>query len=237
MSFPAAATDLVDPSATTVAELAGGFVHELKNHVSTLNLNLQLLAEDFADPRDARERRAKTRIDRLRNECQRMVDVSNDFLRFARAQEVDRKPVPIDDVVWEMIDFVGPTARQAGINVNFYPKAKNLQVPLDRELFKQVLLNLLINAEQAMPEGGEIVVQSRVEGSDVFVEVIDTGTGIPPEVMPKIFKPFHTTKPGGTGLGLPTCRKIVRAHGGDIDVQSQPGQGTKFTLRIPLLHP
>lgn len=222
-----------DTSEASVAELAGGFVHELKNHVSTLNLNLQLLAEDFAEPRDPREKRAKNRIARLQHECQRLVDISNDFLRFARAQELRRTDTPIDDVIWEMIDFITPTARQADINVNYYPAPGNPVVPLDRELFKQVLLNLLINAEQAMPDGGEIVLQTRFDDDFLYVEVIDTGLGIAPETMPKLFRPFHTTKPGGTGLGLPTSRKIVRAHGGEIDVQSQPGQGTKFTIRLP----
>jgi two-component system, NtrC family, sensor histidine kinase HydH len=216
-----------------VAELAGGFIHEIKNHVSTLNLNLQLLADDFAEPQTPRERRAKQRIDRLQNQCEKLVGVSNDFLRFVRSQEPKREPTRLDDVLAEMIDFFGPTAKAANINIRLYPTPGVAPVPLDRELFKQALLNLMLNAEQAMPEGGEIILQTRPDGDCVVLDVIDTGKGIEPDDVGKLFRPFHTTKPGGTGLGLATTRKIVRAHGGEIDVQSEPGRGTKFTIRLP----
>jgi two-component system sensor histidine kinase HydH len=94
-----------------VAELAGGFIHEVKNHVSTLNLNLQLLADDFADPQTPRERRAKQRLDRVRNQCEKLVEVSNDFLRFVRSQNPKTAPTRLEDVVGELVDFFAPTAR------------------------------------------------------------------------------------------------------------------------------
>ena len=216
-----------------IAELAGGFIHEIKNHVSTVNLNLQLLADDFADPQTLRERRAKQRIDRLQTQSQKLVDVSNDFLRFVRSQEIKADPTPIEDVIAEMVDFVGPTAKAAGIDICVYTAPGLPPVNLDRDLFKQALLNLILNAEQAMPDGGQVVLQTRADGDWVCLDVIDTGTGIDPATMAKLFRPFHTTKPGGTGLGLPTTKKIVRAHGGDIAVQSEPGRGTKFTIRLP----
>jgi two-component system, NtrC family, sensor histidine kinase HydH len=216
-----------------VAELAGGFIHEIKNHISTLNLNLQLLAEDYVEPQNQRERRAKQRIDRLRNQCEKLVEVSNDFLRFVRSQDLKSEPTRVDDIVGEMIDFFGPTAKNAKIAINLYASPGLPPVKMDRELFKQALLNLMLNAEQAMPEGGEIVLQTRSEGDFVCLDVIDSGTGIEPGDMDKLFTPFHTTKPGGTGLGLATTRKIVRAHRGEIDIQSTPGHGTKFTIRLP----
>src|SRR6516165_7307481 len=91
-----------------LAELAGGFIHEIKNHLSTLGLNLQLLAEDFQEPENQRERRALERIQRLQGECQRLVDVANDFLRFARIKELDLRPTRLAEVIEEMIDFFGP---------------------------------------------------------------------------------------------------------------------------------
>src|SRR5260370_24079398 len=91
----------------------------------------------------------------------------------------------------------------------------------------------MLNAEQARPDGGGIVLQRGSEGDTVCLDVIDTGKGIEPEDLPKLFRPFHTTKPGGTGLGLPTTRNIVQAHAGEIEVQSEPGRGTKFTIRLP----
>ena len=216
-----------------VAELAGGFIHEVKNHVSTLNLNLQLLAEDFAEPQNPREKRAQQRIDRVRTQCEKLVQVSNDFLRFVRDQDPRREPTRLDDLAAEMIDFFGPTAKATGIDIRLYASPGVPPALVDRELFKQAMLNLMLNAEQAMPDGGEIVLQTRSEGDIVCLDVIDNGKGIDPEDLPKLFRPFHTTKPGGTGLGLPTTRKIIQAHGGEIDVQSEPGRGTKFTIRLP----
>src|SRR5208283_4022011 len=100
-----------------LAELAGGFIHEIKNHLSTLGLNLQLLAEDFQDPQSQRERRALTRVQRLQHECQRLVEVSNDFLRFARIKQLDLAPSDLCKIIDEMIDFFGPTARSANIEI------------------------------------------------------------------------------------------------------------------------
>jgi signal transduction histidine kinase len=227
------------PSATTpayaeLAELAGGFIHEIKNHLSTLGLNLQLLAEDFANPETQRERRSLARVQRLQSECQRLVDVSNDFLRFARIQDLDIRPHQLGAVVEEMLDFFGPTARQAMIEPRAFIPADLPPVGLDSEQFRQALLNLLLNAQQAMPEGGEITLQAAVEGEFVKLDVIDTGPGMPPETVAKAFKPFFTTKPGGNGLGLPITRKIIEAHGGRLELQSVAGKGTKFSLYLPI---
>src|SRR6516165_10891967 len=145
-----------------LAELAGGFIHEIKNHLSTLGLNLQLLAEDFQEPQSQRERRALDRIQRLQGECQRLVDVSNDFLRFARLKELKREPADLAEVVDEMVDFFGPTARGSGIDIKLYLPADLPRLSLDRELFKQALLNLMLNAQQAMPEGGTLTIQAEV---------------------------------------------------------------------------
>ncbi len=230
-----------------LAESAGGFIHEIKNHLSTLGLNLQLLAEDFQDPQSQRERRALQRVQRLQSDCQRLVEVANDFLRFARIKELKLERTDLAKLLEEMIDFFGPTARAANIDIKTYLPADLPAVPLDKELFKQALLNLFLNAEQAMPEGGAITIQAAVEqpplapggrgagGEGVFhvsLSVIDTGKGMAPEVLAKIFDPFFSTKEGGSGLGLPTTRKIVEAHHGTIEVQSEVGKGTKFTIRL-----
>src|SRR5947209_1883820 len=169
-----------------LAELAGGFIHEIKNHLSTLGLNLQLLAEDFEEPQSQRERRALDRIQRLQNECQRLVDVSNDFLRFARVKDLQFVPTSLAPVVEELLDFFGPTARQANIDVKCYLPADLPPVPLDRELFKQALLNLMLNAEQAMPQGGELTIQAAHDPGAVVLSLIDTGNGMPPEVQAKV---------------------------------------------------
>ena len=219
-----------------LAELAGGFIHEIKNHLNTLNLNLQLLAEDFQNPETQRERRALTRVQKLQGECQRLVDLANDFLQFARLKEVPLEPGDLRKLIEEMIDFFTPTARAANIDIKAYLPADLPTLPLNKEMMRQALLNLMLNAVQAMPEGGELTIQAATENHHVVLALIDTGTGIAVEVLPKIFRPFFSTKAkdGGSGLGLPTTKKIIEAHHGAIDVQSEVGKGTKFTIRLPV---
>ncbi|WP_439621127.1 two-component system sensor histidine kinase NtrB [Gemmata sp.] len=225
------------PPTTELAEVAGGFIHEIKNRVNALSLNVQLLAEDFETPETPRERRAVRRIERLQGECQKLVDLASDFMRFARAQTIDPEATPLDTVVSRVVDFLSPTARQQKVEITWYPAADLPTVSLDRDLFELCLLNLMLNAEQAMPDGGTLTLIGRLERAAdrdwVCLDVIDTGQGIAADQLPKLFRPFHTTKANGHGLGLATTRKIVLAHGGTIDVQSEPGRGTKFTIRLP----
>jgi signal transduction histidine kinase len=216
-----------------LAELAGGFIHEIKNRVGTLSLNLQLLAEDFENPESQRERRALDRVTRLSGECQKLVDLASDFLRFARVQELASEPTLLDAVVARLVDFLAPTARQSQVEIKWFTSPDLPPVNLDRDLFEQCLLNLMLNAEQAMPEGGTLTLIAQRDDGGVRLDVIDTGCGIPADQLPKLFRPFHTTKTNGHGLGLAIARKIIVAHGGAIDVQSEPGRGTKFTIRLP----
>lgn len=136
-------------------------------------------------------------------------------------------------MIEEVVDFFNPTARAANIDIKSYLPGDLPPVALDADLFKQALLNLLLNAQQAMPEGGEITLQAGREGDGVVLSVIDTGKGMAPEVAEKVFRPFFSTRPGGTGLGLATTRKIIAAHDGTIDVQSEVGRGSKFTIHLP----
>ncbi|MSU77890.1 MAG: two-component sensor histidine kinase [Gemmataceae bacterium] len=232
MSAPHPATE----DYAVLAELAGGFIHEIKNHLNTLNLNLQLLAEDFQNPENQRERRALTRVQKVQGECERLVALSNDFLRFARIKDLPLEPADLPRLIEDMVDFFTPTARATNIDIKTFLPADLPTLRLNTEMMRQALLNLMLNAAQAMPKGGELTLQATVENSQVALSLIDTGTGIEPEVLTKIFKPFYSTKSksGGSGLGLPTTRKIIAAHGGTIDVQSELGKGTKFTLRLPI---
>lgn len=216
-----------------LAELAGGFIHEIKNHLNTLSLNIQLLNEEFENPENQKERRAADRLNRLSDECKVLVDLSNDFLRFARIEDLQLEKTDISSLITRMVEFFSPTAKSKKIEVNWFPQADLPMVELDVDMFEKVLLNLMLNAEDAMPEGGTLTIQAHVDSQQLFIEVIDTGIGIPKEMLAKLFKPFVTTKESGNGLGLATSKKIVQAHQGNITVQSELGHGTKFTVTLP----
>ena len=162
-----------------------------------------------------------------------MVDVSNDFLRFARIGQPTCTPTHLEDLISRMVDFLSPTARSHGVEIVWHAAPDLPMVNLDVELFEKVLLNLMLNAEDAMPEGGTMTIQAHAEPGWVILNVIDTGLGMEPYQRERAFEPFFTTKPEGNGLGLATARKIVVAHGGEIAVESEAGAGTKFAIRLP----
>jgi len=217
-----------------LAEVAGGFIHEIKNHLNTLSLNLQLLGEDFEAAETPRERKARDRVNQLTEECRHLTDLANDFLRFARVAELQKVPTSLDALVNRLIDFLGPTARAQGVAIHWHAAADLPLVPLDAEMFEKVVLNLMLNAEDAMPDGGTLTMQATADEGWVQLDVIDTGCGMDDELIGKAFRPFVTTKADGHGLGLATAKKIVLAHGGTIEVQSAPGRGTKFAVRVPV---
>ena len=216
-----------------LSQLAGGLAHEIRNPLSTLSLNLDLLEEDFQGAESPRDRRIKQRVGQLKREVQRLYDVLENFLRFARVQELKFAPTDLNALVEELCDFYEPQASTLGIVVRTYFSPDLPRPVIDADLFKQAVLNLMLNAEHAMAEGGELIMTTRRDGRWIVLDVIDTGAGMPEDVQTRIFDPFYSTRPGGSGLGLPTTRKIVEAHGGTIEVDSVPGKGSRFSLRLP----
>jgi len=219
---------------TEIARLAGGLAHEIKNPLSTIRLNMELLAEEFSDSENPRERRALAKVKVVQRECQRLQELLDNFLDFAKVRRLKPEPSNLNQQVREVLDFFQPKARKARIVVLDYLTSDLPTVLLDRESFRGALLNLVLNAEQAMPEGGQLVVRTSVTGEGVALDLIDTGCGMDEKTRQHIFDAFFSTKSGGSGLGLPTARKIIEAHGGQILVQSEPGRGTKFTIKLPL---
>ena len=142
-------------------------------------------------------------------------------------------PSDLNALTDELRDFYEPHLATKGIVVRTYFAADLPRVRLDAELFKQALLNLALNAEHAMASGGELILTTRHDPPWVVLDVIDTGVGMTEEVRARVFDAFYSTRPGGSGLGLPTTRKIVEAHGGLIRVQSEPGKGSQFTIALP----
>jgi signal transduction histidine kinase len=219
---------------TEIARLAGALAHEIKNPLSTIRLNMQLLAEDLEGAESPAERRALKRIDVVGRECQRLQDLLDDFLKYAKVRKLNREPTDLNRQIDDLLDFFSPEAREAGIEIVRYLDPELPAVLLDREAFRGALLNLIINAKQAMPGGGQLVVRTRSLGDLAAVYLIDTGHGVDEKTAKHMFEAFFSTKPGGSGLGLPTTSKIIEAHGGRIRVESEVGHGTQFTIELPV---
>ena len=223
-----------------IARLAGGLAHEIKNPLSTIRLNMQLLAEDVLPDDEGGEtipspeqRRAAKRIEAIQRECTRLQSLLDDFLNYAKVRKVDLAPRDLNVEIADALDFFEPECEAAGIEITPFLEADLPTVRIDREAFRGALMNLLLNAKQAMPSGGQLIVQTRAQGEGVAIFLTDTGLGMDDATAGQMFEAFFSTKPGGSGLGLPTTAKIIEAHGGTIAVQSELGQGTRFTIELP----
>jgi signal transduction histidine kinase len=215
-----------------IGTLTGGLAHEIKNPLSTVLLNLQLLQEEL-NVDDPVQKRIAARLGTVTREASRLRDILDDFLKFAGKIELRREPTDLNVLLEELVDFFAPQAQLSRVQLRFNPRAETLKVNLDPRLIKQTILNLMINALQAMPNGGELILSAERNGNEVFIDVIDTGSGIAPDAVDKIFQAYYSTKKGGTGLGLAMSQRIVQEHGGQLTVSSEQGKGSDFKIRLP----
>lgn len=256
-----------------LGSMTSGLAHEIKNPLSTIGLNAQLLAEAIDDAELADEERERLRccVDALSREAERLGGILTDFLQFAGRIKLDPQPTDLVRIVNELCDFFHPQCDQQGVTLRTRTPETQLMVQVDEGLFKQALLNLLLNAVQAMApapttapttaaaapasatgmtgstgraatnprrhkqgSGRELMLRIDVDDEEAHIHVIDTGPGIPPEKLDEIFRPYVSHKTGGTGLGLPTARRIIEEHGGRLDVHSEPDRGSDFIIHLPL---
>jgi len=222
-----------DEKLLQLGTLAGGLAHEIKNPLSTLSVNLQLLKEEWQQTNSPASRRMLARIAALQQETKRLEEILNDFLRFARRDDLQLEEADINRLLEEIIDFIKPRLLQHNIEILTYFDQSIPASPLDIQLMKQALLNIFFNAEQALSDGGQIIVKTSKSKNSFRIEIIDTGRGIPDDIKGKIFDVYFSTKKGGTGLGLPTAARIIAQHNGEISFQSEPGKGTDFIIDIP----
>jgi signal transduction histidine kinase len=222
---------------TELATLAGGLAHEIRNPLSTLKMNLQLLAEDWrsdADDEPDLRRRSLNRLTLLQGEVERLDSILDDFLRLVTRRELTLTVRDVNAVVDQMVDFYGPRASSGAVRLRTALHDAPLRCPLDPASFKQAILNVFLNAQEAMPEGGELIVRTAPgENDTVRIDITDTGVGIAPEQTAKVMQPYYSTKKSGSGLGLAMTQRIIGQHGGTLEIESEPGKGTNVIFRMP----
>jgi signal transduction histidine kinase len=230
-----------------LSKLTGELAHEIKNPLSTIKINLKLVDEALkeldsdrpdekrSDRRDHRLTRALRKIAVIDKETDRLEHILDSFLRYADRTELQLAEVDINELISDMVDFYSPQSRSHSIILRLGLYDVPLVCKADAGMLKQAVLNLLINAQQAMTDGGELMIRTNRQKKDAVITISDTGRGISPAELPKIFDAYYSSRPSGSGLGLPTTKKIIEAHNGAISVNSEQGKGTLFSIKLPLL--
>jgi signal transduction histidine kinase len=217
-----------------LSKLTGGLAHEIKNPLSTVKVNLKLISEDL-DRSDPKQSRSVRKLAVVQKETDRLEQILDDFLRYTGRVELQCADTDLNEIVTDMVDFFSPQAYTNGITVRAGLCDGPLLCRLDKVMIKQVLLNMFLNAQQAMAKGGELLIRTARRKGSAVVEICDTGVGIEKDKIERIFDAYYSSRPSGSGLGLPTARKIIAQHGGEVTVASELGKGTIFTIRLPLL--
>lgn len=217
-----------------LAELAGSLAHEIKNPLSVIHMNIDLLSEDLVEIDSPISRRSLARVDIVRGQCERMESLLRDFLRYTRLRDIDLVSGSLNDQIEVVLRAYQAQADATRIDVKTYLDSDLPAISLHSDSLQAALMNLVKNALESMEDGGQLVVRTYTTPNSVALDLIDTGCGVDDNTALHMFEPFYTTKDGGSGLGLPTAQKIIEAHGGRISVQSELGRGTKFVLEFPV---
>ena len=213
----------------SLGSLAAGVAHEIRNPLSSIKGFATYFRDRLRDNPADRET-AEVMI----NEVDRLNRVITQLLEFARPLTMNLAPTSLPQVIRHAVRTVEGQARQKGIAIETSLAPEVGEIPLDADRMSQVLLNLCLNAIAAMEAGGTLRISlGRPDERSIGIEIADTGVGIKPEDLPRVFDPYFTTKPSGTGLGLPIVQKVVEAHGGEVQIASQPGKGTTVTVLLP----
>ncbi len=226
--------DLIRAKYDELAQLAGSLAHEIKNPLSVIHMNIELLGEDLAEIDAPGMRRSLNRVDIVREQCDRLEGLLRDFLRFATMGKIELVSGNLNDQIITVLRAYQAQADANKVDIERFLDPDLPAILMHSDSLQAALMNLVKNALEAMDTGGQLLARTYGTRSSVALDLIDTGSGVDDNTVLHMFEPFYTTKEGGSGLGLPTARKIIEAHGGRISVQSKVGRGTKFTLEFPV---
>jgi signal transduction histidine kinase len=218
-----------------LGHLAAGVAHEVRNPLNAIGMGVQRLEGEFAPTHAAEEFHTICRI--IRGEVARLNTIVQEFLTLARTPTLQRASVAIAPLLQEVTSLLEAEAQARAVRLTTQLPASLPLLFLDRQQMQQALLNVLLNALQATPPGGTVQVTAEAGAPGIRITITDQGSGIASEMLERIFDPYFTTKPEGTGLGLPIALRIIQAHGGTLDVRSSPGQGTTVDVHLPCQRP
>src|SRR5450432_2873384 len=213
-----------------INRISGGVAHEVKNPLNAILLHVEVARSKLGRG----DTQVAEQMDIISREILRLDRVVKTFLDFTRPVELHPADVALDSFVREIVDLARPQAAAAQIQIDVQQEAEGVEVRVDRDLLKQAVLNVVVTAMQAMPDGGKLRFESSATEETAEIRVSDTGPGIPQELREKIFRLFFTTRKEGSGIGLAMTFRIVQLHDGTIDFTSEPGKGTTFLIRLPI---
>lgn len=214
--------------------LAAGVAHEIGNPLNALDIHLQLLKRKLNKRPGDQQEDLSHLLETAQGEIRRLDTILKQFLQAIRPTQPERDSLQIHDLLRDTLTLLAAELDERRVKVNLDLAASPPLLQLDGGQIKQALYNLLKNAFQSLPaSGGQIDVLSRVTDYELTLTIRDHGSGIPPEVMGSLFEPYHSTKESGTGLGLLIVRRIIREHGGEIEIESKTGEGTTVTISLP----
>jgi len=221
-------------SLASLTTLAAGVAHEIKNPLASMGIHIQIMQKELEMEEIPDKAALASYLSVVNEEIERLNGIVVDFLFAVRPMDIQLRHTNLNILVEELVSFVHYELEEKNIGIQVSLDKNISLLMLDEKYIKQAVLNLVKNAEAAMETGGIISFATWEEGGSVYFSVRDTGIGISPENLTKIFEPYFTTKDFGSGLGLTLVYKIIKEHGGEISIKSREGKGTTFTLRFPI---
>jgi PAS domain S-box-containing protein len=218
---------------STIGILASWVAHEVRNPLTAINVHLELLKEEVLNPSEGSKEEIATIIQTIQSEVERLDNNVRGFLDFSKLPPLKREPTDLNQFIKSIEWFINSEAQQADVKVVTQLGEDLPRIPIDTNQLTLAIINLVKNSIQAMPSGGNLTITTSNNAESISLTINDEGEGIAPENMDKIFDFLFSTKPHGSGLGLPICRRIIKEHGAEISFESTIGKGSTFTISFP----